>query len=263
MGQVTTLVTPGKIAAIKGEFPGDVIDGYVLYLPKSYDRNMNKLKKYPVLIFLQGGLGVGGEVIDLANWGLLKSIKESSDLDEEIDQYRLDSFIVVGPHMKEGSFEDRQFYNQGEAITNILNDLGDEYRIDDSRIYISGLSRGGHGTWGLGSKMSHLLAAIAPICGGLEGVENWSSLSTLPIWAAHNTGDDRVDYTTTTTAVKRIESITKDKFEILSSSSLGTQSLYSKRHLFSSFEREGHDAWTEMYESVDLYKWLLKQRRRK
>ena len=179
---------PGENVVVPCECPGDVIDGYLLYLPRDYDKSD---LYYPLLVFFQGGLGVGGEIRDLANWALPEVLSAGDTGNEELDGLRLDSFIVISPHMSAGN-TGRQYSQHEEAIRKIMEEVSCTYRVDDQRIYLTGLSRGGHGTWGLASRMTDKVAAIMPICGGLQDIIDMDNLKEMPIWLAHNTGDEVV-----------------------------------------------------------------------
>ncbi len=99
---------PGKFTTFGGDFAGGIVDGYSVYLPASYGQSD---KTYPVIMFLSGGCAVGGEVEDMYDYsGLLNMIHEPSELPEHVKKEVLDSFIIVSPHMKDGIFDERQFF---------------------------------------------------------------------------------------------------------------------------------------------------------
>ncbi len=251
-------LAPGKSTVIKYNDPTGVIDGYNIYLPVNYKA---KGKQYPILVFLQGGLGVGGAIADINQWGLPRLISEESDLSTERNQYLLDSFIVVSPHMTEGDFSERQFYNQEAAFRNIIKQVLGFCNADRSRVYLTGLSRGGHGTWGLASKMNDVFAAVVPICGGLHGVADFEALTEIPIWTVHNTGDNLVGYGETEKAVRKIEQLSGQEFLVITTLDPKEEAYLQHDKIFSSLDREGHDAWTDTYNRVYIYKWLLKHHR--
>ena len=84
------------------------MDGYMLYLPRNYQSD----RSYPVIIFLQGGKGVGGPVQQVVSWGLPKLL-----IDEQLKfkgSYLMqDSFIVVCPHMIQGSLQGKAVVSPG------------------------------------------------------------------------------------------------------------------------------------------------------
>ena len=258
-GQYVAVPTaPGKLTTVEKSYTDGVIDGYTVYVPKSYGKPQTT---YPIILFLHGGLGVGGEVAVVNEQPLPQLLLIEPDPQSERDQYLRDSFIIISPHLTEGSFRDRQFYNQAPAIRQMLGEILKAYRADPNRVYVTGLSRGGHGTWGLASRMNDFFAAAVPICGALHGVDDPSTLKEMPIWTIHNTGDELVDYNGTVKAVAEIEKQSGKKFLRLSSTDIADEPYLENTRIFTSFQRDGHDAWTDVYENVEVYKWLLRQKR--
>ena len=251
-------VSAGELHTIEKTYSGGVIDGYTFYLPKSYEKHK---KSYPLILFFQGGSAVGGEVSVVNGWGIPKLLRDETDLSNTRNQYLLDSFIVVSPHMKGGNFDERQWYQQTDALKELLAEVQKNYSVDVSRRYVTGLSRGGHGTWGVAARMADEFAAAIPICGGLHGVDDFAPLKKLPIWVAHNTGDGTVDYNESVEAVEEIEKLGGDKFFVINEVTGFSKKFLKQKHIFSSYDKEGHDAWTPLYGSLELYQWMLKQRR--
>ena len=254
--KLKNIAKPGQSIPITVEDPTGVIDGYNLYLPKSYE-SLNK--KLPLLIFLQGGSGVGGKIEDIHKWALPKMLKEETDMSLVRNQYLLDSFVVVCPHMTEGNFKSRQFYNQEKMIRKILKDVIKNFHVDQKRIYLTGLSRGGHGTWGLASKMYDVFAAVVPIAGALHGVESFEGMANTPIWVAHNTGDEMVDYNNSKKAIAAIEKLSESKFIEFNTETPKANKYLKHQKIFSSFDKDSHNAWTSIYSQEAVYKWLLRQ----
>lgn len=248
----------GKMLVIEHDYTGDVIDGYTLYLPKSYDASKSA---YPIILYLCGGSSVGGEIDVVKRWPIPKLLVEETDMSLERNQYALDSFIVVSPHMKEGKFRDRQWYQNAQAMKEILAEVLDKYRADSKRIYLTGLSRGGHGSWGLMSNMGNTFAAAVPIAGDLHGIESYDQMKDLPIWVAHNTGDNMVGHSSSVKAVEKIEALTGKKFLKLTTPTAAGSNYLKHDRIFNSVPLDVHDSWTAIYESVEFYKWLLKYRR--
>ena len=241
---------PGAIATI--ELANETnIDGYTLYLPVTYDKEKGP---YPVLVYLQGSFGVGGHVGGINNWGLPRLIRDQNDLTTERNQLLLDSFIVVSPHIKQG-----QYHSQPKMVTEILSDVISEYNGDSAKVYLTGLSRGGHGTWGLATALPDTFAAIVPIAGSPDEITSYESLKGPSIWVAHNTGDSGI--ANVKKAVKRIESVTGKEFMRIAQSSPTDPEYVNQKYIFTSPNMDGHDAWTDMYCSTELYKWLLNQKK--
>ena len=242
----------GAIVPVAVEKGDTNVDGYTLYLPESHETHEGT---FPVLVYLQGGYGVGGEIGSITNWGLPRLIRDESDLSDERNKLLLDSMIVVSPHITGGDY-----YDHPEAVRRILDTVMANYKADASRVFLTGLSRGGHGTWGLASRLPDTFAAIAPIAGSPDSITDHGALASSAIWVAQNTGD-RFPHEDILDAVEKIEERGEVEFlRIAQSRATGTNYL-DHRYVFSSPTVDGHDAWTEMYSSVEFYKWLLKQQR--
>lgn len=144
---------------------------YLLYLPKDYE----KQESWPLLLFLHGS-GERGDDLELVKvHGPPKLIAAGKDF----------PFIVVSPQCP----KDR-WWEPIELVA-LLNDLSDKYKVDHDRIYVTGLSMGGFGTWQLASYAPDRLAAIVPICGG--GEKYWAKkFLHIPVWAFHGGKDTGV-----------------------------------------------------------------------
>ena len=116
---------------------------------------------------------------------------------------------------------------------------------------MTGLSRGGHGTWGLASQSPGYFAAVAPIAGAAHGVENSNNFGELPIFVSHNNQDNRVEYNEAAEAVRTIEQISWKDFQPVETLQI-TRHLTNDR-IFLSTDSESHDAWTELYLSRKFY----------
>jgi predicted esterase len=199
------------------------ITNYLLYLPKNYAQDVNK--KWPLLIFLHGSGERGDNLMQVAKHGPPKLAEEGKDF----------PFIVVSPQCREG----------GQWITAQLNDLLNqvirENRIDTTRVYLTGLSMGGFGTWDWAIQNPERFAAIVPICGGGEPEKVWS-IRKMPIWVFHGAKDNAVP-------LKRSEQMV----EALKKVGNPVQ--------FTIYPEAYHDSWTETYNNPALYEWLLKQQK--
>ncbi len=124
---------------------------YLLYLPEGY---AEQEASWPLLLFLHGA-GERGDSLALVNvHGPPKLIEQGQGF----------PFIVVSPQCP----EDQRW--SVKTLDKLLNDIVAQYRVDEDRIYVTGLSMGGFGTWNLAARFPHRFAAIAPICGGGVGM---------------------------------------------------------------------------------------------
>jgi predicted peptidase len=127
------------------------------------------------------------------------------------------------------------------ALMALLDDVAKTYRVDAHRIYLTGLSMGGFGTWSLAAAHPEKFAAIVPVCGGGK-TSDASKLATLPIWAFHGAKDPTVPVKNSREMVAALKAV-------------GGNVKYTE------YPEAQHDCWTETYNNPELYKWLLDQKR--
>ena len=130
------------------------------------------------------------------------------------------------------------FWNT-DILSALLDEIEENYRVDKNRIYVTGLSMGGHGTWSLAIAQPNRFAAIAPVCG-------WSvpsvacTIKDIPIWVFHGAKDVVVPIAASEQMVEKLKSCGANvKFTV--------------------YPEANHDAWTETYNNEELYKWFLEQ----
>jgi serine/threonine-protein kinase len=239
---------PGKLVTVKKSFTGKTVDGYTIYLPRSYK---NGSRSYPVLMCLQGGSSVGGKVSKVEK-GLHILLHKSHDPRTDLAAYLQDSFIFVSPHIKQG-----EYYNHPTAIKEIVDDVLSKYRADKSKIYLSGISRGGSGVWGLASRIPKVFAAVAPLAGGIHGIKDERLLASIPMWVAHNTGDGAIEFAPVSRTVEKLEKISIPFHRVAANKKLTPDDLAHSK-VFVVGESKDHDAWSGAYNNIDFYKWLLK-----
>ena len=123
-----------------------------------------------------------------------------------------------------------------EAIT--------DYQGDATRIYLTGLSYGGFGTWHMASAHPDRWAAIAPICGGGNPQQAQAiAREQTPVWIFQGGRDTTV----------------KPKYVLQMAQALEKAGHSAVR--FTVHEDLPHNVWTRVYEGSDIYDWLLKHRR--
>ena len=196
---------------------------YLLYLPKGYEE---KGKKWPVIMFLHGA-GERGDNLEL--------VKKHGP-PKMIGQGREFPFIVVSPQCP----NDVWWTEQTEVLTALLDEIELKYRVDTDRVYLTGLSMGGFGTWGLACRYPGRFAAIAPICGGGERYLG-NRLKDVPVWAFHGAKDKVVPVKRTEEMVEAVKKAGGD----------------AKMTVYPEAE---HDSWTATYDNQELYDWFLSHR---
>ncbi len=194
---------------------------YLIYLPNDYDQK----DSWPVLLFLHGS-GERGDNLDLVKvHGPPKLIAGGKQF----------PFIVVSPQCPNGqSWEPFK-------LAVLLDEIGEKYKVDQDRIYVTGISMGGFGTWALASHSPNRFAAIVPICGGGDP-SRAKRIAQIPAWVFHGGKDPAVPVEN---SKKMVEALKKNG---------GDPKL-------TIYPEAGHDSWTEAYNTPALYEWLLQQKR--
>lgn len=215
--------------------------GFYRALPARYDSTS---KRYPLLIFLHGSGEMGNGTTELSKVlvnavpKLINNKKFPPNFNVGGKNY---SFIVFSPQTKSWTTVDDVYAMIQYAIKN--------YRIDTTRIYVTGLSLGGNLTWATGAKYPKLLSAIAPICGSLTASDaNAKSIASanLPVWAFHNEDDDRAPVKSTKDYVAFINAYNPNPKAKITIWPTGK-----------------HDAWTKASDpnykenNVNMYEWML------
>jgi predicted peptidase len=205
----------------KVQFDGNVTArlNYLLSLPDGYEEQ----EQWPLLVFLHGS-GERGEDLELVKkHGPPKLIAAGQKF----------PFIVVSPQCPKNQRW------QASVLDGLLNDLQQRLKVDPKRIYLTGLSMGGQGTWTWAAQSKERFAAIIPVCGRGDGT--WGTrLADLPVWIFHGAKDTAVPIETSEQMANALKKAGADpKFTI--------------------YPEAGHDSWTETYENSEIYKWLLQQ----
>lgn len=205
---------------------------YLLYLPESYGRD--RAVKWPLVLFLHGMGECGSDLELLKKHPLPKILETRQDF----------PFIVVSPQLE---YPYSGWDPQLELLNGLLLTLQARYAVDPKRIYVTGLSMGGGGTWKMAFRFPHRFAAIVPIAGFYEYESkllppNISDLRDLPIWVFHGARD--------TTVLLYQDEIIVEALRAAGSSVK-----------FTVYEEAGHeDTWNRAYADPALFQWMLAQR---
>lgn len=206
---------------------------YRLMKPINYEPG----KKYPLVIFLHGA-GERGE----DNLAQLKH--GAKDFASESLRKQYPAYWLAPQCPQKAFWANPEAEGGGETIV-LLKGLIDEMiataGIDTSRVYITGLSMGGFGTWDLTARYENFFAAAAPVCGG-GNPENAAKLTKLPIWCFHGAKD----------GVVRPER-SREMIEAIKAA--GGSPKYTE------YPEAGHDSWTATYSNPELYEWLFAQKK--
>ena len=199
------------------EFP------FILYLPETEPKNC------PVIVQLHGAGEVGDgheELIRVETHGISKLIQKGEEY----------PCMIVMPQCPTESFWAAEIPN----IYAFINRLVETYSVDSGRIYLTGLSMGGFGTWYAAMAAPERFAAIAPVCGG--GMAWNAGVLTMPVWAFHGAEDTSVDVFHSDDMVAGME---KCKLDVR----------------YSRYDGVGHDVWKKTYDE-ELLNWMLSHRRK-
>lgn len=194
---------------------------FVEYLPEKADG------KLPLIIQLHGADERGEGKEDLA----LVEIHGFSKLLKDVDY----PCRIVMPQCPWDSF----WVAKTEAVLRFIDQLTEEFDVDEDRICLSGLSMGGYGTWYIAMAQPNRFAAIAPVCGG--GMAWNAPVLKMPIWVFHGACDSVVSPFHSDEMVKELKKV-------------GADVTYSR------VENVDHDVWKFAY-GKDLLEWLLRQRK--
>jgi dienelactone hydrolase len=188
--------------------------GAQVILPDSYKQNPER--KYPMIVDVRGNFEFG------------------------VPHYALDTpafpFIVVQPLPVKWEGGGNRAYLT-EAYSLLIDEICQEYRADKERIYLTGLSIGGYGTWEMAMLHPEKFAAVARVAGygKIEGLEN---IKELPAWAIQGA----IDHATRPAAhTQTVDALKK----------LGGKVKYSL------VEGLSHDAFRYAFHQPDLYEWFL------
>jgi hypothetical protein len=203
---------------------------YLTYLPRDYDVDVST--KWPTIIFLHGGSSRGND---------LKQVK-ANGIPDRIERGKNLPFIVIAPQCP----VDKR-WETDDWFDTFYTEIMSRYRIDSNRVYLTGSSLGGSGTWYLAIKHPSIFAAIAPISGKTSHIQfiadSVCKLAGLPIWIFHSKDDEVVDVNETRLIVEKL-----DQCNVSYSLSIP----------------DGQKHWQtpwEVYRDDKLYSWFLKYKR--
>lgn len=129
----------------------------------------------------------------------------------------------------------------GALVLDLVDDLVKGDAVDPDRVYLTGLSMGGYGTWDLAARRPELFAAALPVCGGGDPAQAGRFVG-LPIWCFHGGADALVPPERSRAMIEAIEAA-------------GGEAKYTE------YDGVGHDSWTRTYGDEAVLEWLFRQRK--
>ena len=212
---------------------------YRLYVPDDYDPE----KSYPLVLFFHGAGERGTDnSLHISMGSVMQRLLTPTEREEH-------PCLILAPQCPASSqwvLSDwgPGTYTQSDATKSTFMTAAEElvdkviadYAVDESRLYVTGMSMGGYGTWDIISRNPGKFAAAAPVCGGVDP-KYLPSLVGFPIWTFHNNADPIVSCTGTKLA----------------------NSVLSKNDAFTytEYKSGAHDAWTAAYKTEDLINWMF------
>ena len=218
--------TPGKQVEMSVTTNDGAEVPYLLYLPKDYQAESEQ--KFGLMLFLHGRGESNGPLSLVAKWGPPKFAERGDKL----------PWIIVSPQCPKADRWSSE--TQQTRVTELLDSIIKNYNVDEGRIFLTGLSMGGYGTWTMAANQPNRFAAVAPICGGGDP-EQAEKLKDVPIWVFHGDQDRPVPFEKSVEMVEAIKKAGGTKIR------------------FTSLEYVGHNCWSAAYATPELYQWMEKQ----
>jgi predicted peptidase len=210
---------------IKASFSKDITTKleikYILELPT------NQKEKFPLIVFLHGSGERGTDLEMVKNHSpfTYKSLIQSP-------------VALLAPQCPANIWWDTN------VVYQLIKEISTKYNIDTSRIYLTGLSMGGWGTWKLAEEHPEMFAAIAPVCGPVDRIMNYDveKLKNLPTQIYHGALDDVVPPIQTIEIYQLLKKINPNTSLII-------------------YPNDNHNSWDSTYSNPKFYDWLLSNKK--
>lgn len=222
-------------------------DGYTmpyrLYIPDNYDCG----EKYPLILFLHGAGERGDDNEKQISVGIRNIFWENSPAYNAIivapqcpaDQRWVDIDWSLGVFDRKQVAETREL----KTALAILHDVMQLCNVDHDRVYITGLSMGGYGTFDALARHGSLFAAGIPICGGCDPDTDARANMRIPMWLFHGSADETVPPVGSRLMYAKISSMGGNKVH------------------YTEYSGMGHNVWDNAYADREVLTWLFEQSR--
>lgn len=203
------------------------------------------LRKYPLVVFLHGMGERGNNNDSQLKWGVMNFATDQNMM--------LHPAIVIAPQCPSDQIWSN--LNRGknvaelqmqptptkpmELLFQLIKQLSKTMPIDTNRIYITGISMGGFGTFDAIERYPHLFAAAVPVCGGGD-ISKASTIAHIPMWIFHGSEDPTVN---PLYSINMVNALTK----------------CGAHPGFTMFPEVGHFSWIQTYIDQLMIEWLFKQ----
>lgn len=192
---------------------------YLLSLPQGY--NIDTTIRWPLLMFLHGSGESGYDIEKVKAHGPPELVGKGKQF----------PMIIVSPQ------SDVSWGWNVDMLYKLLQDVKKRYRVNADKVYLTGLSMGGFGTFSLAIKYPDEFAAIAPVCGGGDSSQAWK-LRNVATWVFHGAKDDVV-------------------LPASSANMVTAEKRYNKDVHFTLYPDANHNSWDLTYNNDSLYNWML------
>jgi predicted peptidase len=203
------------------------------------------LRKYPLVIFLHGSGEKGNDNEAQLKWGVMNFATDQMMV--------MHPAFVIAPQCPKNqdwsNFSENTYTRELRLrpsptktmalVIELIHQLIKRFSVDTTRIYITGLSMGGFGTFDAIERYPHLFAAAVPVCGGGD-VSKAASIAHIPIWIFHGSED---------AAVNSLFSL--DMVEALAKAGAHAG--------FTLYPEVGHFSWLAAYSDPLMMEWLFRQ----
>jgi predicted peptidase len=217
---------------------------YLLFVPRNYKADG---EKWPLLLFLHGlGESSDDDLNLVKTHGPAKIVESRPDF----------PFVLISPQCPPPKPEhpgkpmtQKELLDlvddawDPEQLIQLLDHVSSQLNIDPDRVYLTGLSMGGYGTWRLAAKHPERFAAAVPVCGGGKPEAMAKGLASVPIWAFHGAKDDAVPLKESQQMVDAVKRAGGDvKLTV--------------------YPDLAHNSWTTTYDNQAVFDWLLSHKRK-
>ena len=220
---------------------------YRLFVPKGYDA----AKRYPVIVYLHGSGERGTDnQSQIAKNGPPRLVSDEVQAAEPC-------FVLAPqcpPELRWANWRTpvtretlvqmaEEPSDPMRLVMQLLDEIPREFSIDARRVYLTGISMGGMGTWELLARRPKMFASAMPICGRAD-LSTAPQIKHIPVWAFHGDADDAVPVEHTRAMVKAMREA-------------------DASIIYSEYKGVGHNSWDRAYDEPNLFAWLFAQRRPK
>jgi len=220
-------------------------DGNILHYRLMKPIGFNPETKYPLVVFLHGAGERGSDNVAQLKHGM-------RDFSSEENRKKYPAYVLAPQCPNDHKWVEldwsapRSDMPEDPGITmfllkGLIDAMLETSNVDESRVYVTGLSMGGYGTWDAIARFENVFAAAAPVCGGGDP-KTVGRFAKLPLWCFHGEKDPAVPVTRSREMIDALKAI-------------GASVKYTE------YPGVQHDSWTATYKNPEFHKWLFDQKK--